>query len=124
VRRHLVEVDLVRCDVVEEQERVGATGRDVVDAVGGEIGAAVAEPAALPRQDQLRADAVGRRGEQAVVVEGVQAGEGAEALRARRLDGRAEALDDRSCGRERDPCRGVAALRAQSASVRSASAGR
>ena len=61
----------------------------------GEVGAAVAQAAARPREHQLRADTVGRGGEQALVVERVQAGEGAEAGRARRFDGRAQALDDR-----------------------------
>src|SRR5439155_25962076 len=37
----LVEVDLVRGDVVQEQQRLGSTGRDVVDAVRREVGAAV-----------------------------------------------------------------------------------
>jgi hypothetical protein len=121
---HLVQDDLVRGDVVEEQQRVGAARGDVVDAVRGEVGAAVAEAAALPRQDQLRPDAVGGRGEEPLVVERVQAGEGPEAVCAGRLDRRTEALDDRPCGRERDPCGGVAALRAQAASVRSGPAGR
>jgi hypothetical protein len=46
--------------------------------VRGEVGAAGAEASALPRQDQLRPDPVGGGGEQALVVERVQAGEGAE----------------------------------------------
>ena len=57
--RHLLEVDRVRRDVIEQHERLGAAGRDVVDAVGCEVGAAVTHAAALAREDQLRADAVG-----------------------------------------------------------------
>ena len=91
----LVEVDRVRRDVVEQHQRLGAAGGDVVDAVRSQVGAAVAQAAALPREDQLRADAVGRGGEEAAVPKGVQAGKGTEALGAGRLDGRAEPVDDR-----------------------------
>ena len=92
---HLLEVDPVRGDVVEEEERIGAARQDVVDAVRGEVGAAVAERAAGAREDQLRADRVRRGGQQAGLVERVQPGEGAEAGRAGGLDSRAEPLDDR-----------------------------
>ena len=106
--------DLVGRDVVEQHQRVGAAGEHVVDAVRGEVGAAVAQAPAGAREDQLRADAVGRGCEQALVVERVQAGERAEARRAGRLDGRAQPLDDRAGGRERDSGGGVTVLRAQS----------
>ena len=36
---HGLEVDAVCRDVVEEEQRIGATGDDVVDAVRGEVGA-------------------------------------------------------------------------------------
>ena len=109
--RHLVEVDRVRRHVVEEHQRLGAAGGDVVDAVRGEVGAAVAQPAALPREDQLRADAVGGGGEKSAVAERMQARERAEALRAGRLDCRAQPVDDRPGRRERDPGGRVALLR-------------
>jgi len=86
--------------------------------VRGEVGAAVAKPAAGAREDQLRADAVGRRCEVALAVERVQRGEGAEAGRARRLDGGAQPLDDGRGGVERDPSGGVAVLGGQESSLR------
>ena len=89
-----LEPDLVRRDVVEQDERLGPAGQDVIDAVGGEVGSAVAQAVARAGDDQLRADAVGGRGEVALVVERMQPGERAEALRAGRLDGRAQPLDD------------------------------
>ena len=91
----LLEVDAVGRDVVEQQQRVGAARDHVVDAVRGEIGAAVAQRAAFARDDQLRSDRVGGRGEQTLVVERVEPGERSEADRAGRLDGRAQALDER-----------------------------
>ena len=62
----LLEVDPVRGDVVEEEERIGAARQDVVDAVRGEVGAAVAKRAARAREDQLGADGVRGGGQQAV----------------------------------------------------------
>ena len=59
---------------------------------------------------RLRPDRVHRGREQAAIVERVEAGEGAEALRAGRLDRRAQPLDDRVRGRERDPGRLVGGL--------------
>ena len=106
---HLLGLDRVRGDVVEQEERVGAGREHVVDAVRGEVGPARAQAAALAREDQLRADAVGRGGEQAPVVERVEAGEGAEARRPGRLDGRAQALDDGLALRDRDSGRLVGA---------------
>ena len=103
------ELDRVRGDVVEQHQRIRAAGGDVVDAVRGQVGAAVAQPPARAGEDELRADAVGRGGEEAALVERVQAREGAEARGARRLDGSAEALDDRAGGRQRDT-RGVVAV--------------
>jgi len=61
----------------------------------------------LAGDDQLRADAVRRGCEKVRVVEGIEAGEGAEALRARRFDGVPQALDDGLGRRERDPGLGV-----------------
>ena len=90
----LVGIDLVRGHVVEQHERVGAARRDVVDAVGGEIGAAIAQSASLAREHELRPHGIGRRREQPRVVERMEAREGAEAGGACRLDGAAEPLDD------------------------------
>ena len=42
----LLDVDRVRRDVVEQEERLGTRREHVVDAVGGEVGAAPAQPAA------------------------------------------------------------------------------
>ena len=81
-------------DVVEQDQRLGAARDHVVDAVRGHVGAAVPQRAALARDDRLRADRVGGGGEQAAVVERMEAREGAEAGRAGRLHGRAQALDD------------------------------
>ena len=103
----LLDVDRVGGDVVEEEERLGSGREDVVDAVGGEVGAAPAQPVAAPPEHELRADRVGRGGEQAAVVDREEAGEGAEgagdAGRRGRGDGGAEAVDDRVGGRERHP---------------------
>ena len=108
----------VRGDVVEQDQRVGA-GRDhVVDAVRGHVGAAGAQRPAPARDHRLRPDRVGRGGEQPALVERVQAGEGAEAARAGRLDGRAQPLDDSLRRRERDPGGGVRPVLAHGPSLR------
>ena len=52
--RDLLDVDRVGGDVVEEEERLGSGGEDVVDAVGGEVGAAPAQPA--PRRPSTSFD--------------------------------------------------------------------
>ena len=106
----LVELDRRRRDVVEQHQRRGAGGQDVVDAVRGEIAAAVGEPSALPREHQLRPDAVGRGGEQAPVVERVEPREGPESGRSGRLDRGAQPRDDAVRDRERDSRLGVALL--------------
>jgi hypothetical protein len=54
--------------------------------VRGEVAAAVPQTASRACQDQLGADAVGRGGEQALAVEGMEAREGAEPRRPSRLD--------------------------------------
>ena len=59
--RDLLEVEPVRRDVVEEEERVGAGRQDVVHAVRGEVAPRVAEPPRASREDELRPDPV-RRG--------------------------------------------------------------
>jgi hypothetical protein len=115
-------VDLVRRDVVEEHQRLGAAGEHVVDAVRGEVGAAVAEAATGAREYELRADTVGRRGEEPLAVQRVEAGERAEPARTGRLDRGAQPLDNGAGGGQRDSCGGVAVLRGQSGSVRRASA--
>ena len=71
----------MRGDVVEEEERLGARRQHVVDAVGGEIGAAVAQAAGLPGEHELRPDAVGRGGEQPPLVEREEAREASEHAR-------------------------------------------
>ena len=104
----LLRLDRARSDVVEEEERLGARGEDVVDAVRGEVGAAPAKPTRAPAEDELRADGVGRGGEQAPLVDRVETGERAEradhGVRPGRVDGRAKAVDDGLGRRERDPC--------------------
>ena len=107
-------VDRVGGDVVEEEERLGAGREHVVDPVRGEVGAAPAElPGAAP-EHELRADRVGRGGEQPPLVDREEARERAEAAldrrRAGRLDRGAQAVDDRLGGRERDPGGGVGLL--------------
>ena len=77
--RDLLRVDRVRGDVVEEEERLGARRQDVVDPVRGEVGAAPAELPGAARQHELRADGVGRGGEQAPLVDREEPGERAEA---------------------------------------------
>src|SRR5581483_10912393 len=98
----LLEVDVRGGDVVEQEEGRRAAAEHVVDAVRGEVHPAGAEASGAPLQDQLRADAVGRGGEEAALVERVQAGEAAEAGRAGRLDRGAEPLDDGVRGVQRD----------------------
>ncbi len=104
--RDVLGVDPARRDVVEEEERLGACREDVVDPVGGEIGPAPAQPPGAPAEDELRADRVGRGREEPVLVDREEAREGAEgtddAGRSRRLDGLAQAVDDRIRRRERD----------------------
>ena len=101
-------VDRVGGDVVEEEERLGAGRENVVDAVGGEVGAAPAQPPTAPAEHELRADRVGRRSEQSSLVDGEKAREGAERPDHPwcpcRRDGVLQALHDRVGSRERDPC--------------------
>ena len=67
--------------------------------MGGEVGAAPAQPPGAPGEHELRADAVGRGGEQPSLVEREEAGEGTEgagdAWCRRFSDRRSEPLDDR-----------------------------
>ena len=51
----LGQVELGRGRVVQEEERLGADGEQVVGAVRGEVDAGVEEPAGAAREDQLRA---------------------------------------------------------------------
>ena len=108
--RDLVEVDRRRRDVVEQHQRRGAGGQDVVDAVRGEIPATVGELSALAREHQLRPDPVGRGGEQAPVVERLESRERPESGRSGRLDSGAQPRDDAVRDRERNPRLGVALL--------------
>jgi hypothetical protein len=62
-----------------------------------QVGTAIAQPPSPTRQDQFRADAVGRSGEQPALVERVEPGEGAETERACGRDRRAKPLDDGFC---------------------------
>ena len=125
--RHLLGVDPVGRDVVEQHERVGPRREHVVDAVRGEIHAAPAQLSGTAREDELRADAVGGRDEQPPLVDRVETGEGAEgahdAGRARRVDRRPEPVDDRLGGSERDPCGGVGLLLRRHAASVAAAAG-
>src|ERR671931_1660036 len=50
----LLEVEAVRRDVVEEEERLGSRGQHVVDAVGRQIAAGVEEPPRAAREHELR----------------------------------------------------------------------
>ena len=69
---HLLELDPAGGDVVEQHQRRRAGREHVVDAVRGQVGAAGAQRAARAGEHQLRADAVGRGGEQAPLVERVR----------------------------------------------------
>ncbi len=115
-----LELDAIRRDVVEEEQRVGARGDDVVDAVRGEVGATSAKSSALAREDELRPDRIGRRREQTFAVQRVQPGERPEPARARRLDCCAEPLDDGVRLRDRDAGGLVRLLPAHGPSVQSA----
>ena len=92
----LLEVEGAGGDVVQEEERVGAGRDDVVDAVRGEVDARVEEPAGAARKDELRPDAVHRRGQEALVVQRMETCEAAHRA-AGRSDRGAQALDDRLC---------------------------
>jgi hypothetical protein len=72
--------------------------------VGGEVGATVAQAPAGPREDELRADTVGRRGEEPLAVQWVEAGERAEPACAGRLDRSTQPFDDGAGGGQRDSC--------------------
>ena len=97
---HRLEIDVGGGDVVEQDQRLGTACDHVVDAMRGEIRAAGAQGPALPGEDQLRPDAVGRGGDESPVAERVERREGAEARRAGRLVRRAQPFDD-GVGRER-----------------------
>ena len=110
----LLHVDRVGSDVVEEEQRLGSRREHVVDAVRGEIRAAPAKAVAAAAQHELRADRVGRRGQQAMIVDREEPRKRAERAgdpgRRSRGDSRAEPIDDRVGGRERDPGSGVRLL--------------
>jgi hypothetical protein len=67
-----------------------------------QVAAAGAQRAPLAGEHELRADAVGRRREEAPVTERVEPGERAETRGACRLDRRPQPADDRVGGPERD----------------------
>ena len=90
----LFEVDAVRSHVVEQDQRVGAAGDHVVDAVRRHVGAAGAQSPAPARNHRLRPDRVRRRSQQPVLVERMKTRERAETARARGLDGSSQPLDD------------------------------
>ena len=102
----LAQVEAVRGYVVEEEQRLGPRRQHVVDAVGREIGAAVAQAAGLPGEHELRTDAVGRGGKQPPLVEREEAGEASDVphnpRRPRRLEGAAKPLHDLLGLAERD----------------------
>src|SRR5262249_18463648 len=79
----------------------------VVDAMRRQIGAAGAQGAALAREDQLRADAVGRGREEAAVTERMQRRKLPEAMGSGRLDRCAQPVDDGVGRGERDAGRVV-----------------
>ena len=112
--RHLLDVDRVGGDVVEEEERLGTGRQDVVDAVRSEIFAAPAQAVAAPSQHELGADGIGRRGEHAAVVDRKEACERTEgtddARGCRRGDGAAKPIDDRVRRGKRHPRGGVRLL--------------
>ena len=68
-------VDPADREVVEEEERLGAGAHDVVGAHRHEVDPHRVEPSGQPGDLQLRPDAVGRRREQPLLVDPVQAGE-------------------------------------------------
>src|SRR5512132_1025754 len=90
----LLEIEVVGGDVVEEEERLRSGREHVVDAVGGKVATRIEEPAGPSGEHQLRADSVRGRGEEALVVELVEAGEAAD-VAARGGHRGAQALDDR-----------------------------
>src|SRR5262249_12122768 len=100
--RHVAELDLRCGDVVEEDERLGAACDHIIDAVCREVGAACPEGAALPREDELRSDPVGRSCEKAAVPERMKRCELTESRRAGRFDGGAKPVYDSVRRRERN----------------------
>ena len=102
----LGEVERRSGNVVEEEERLGAGRQKVVRAVRGQVAPGVGEPARALREDELRADAVRRRGQKPLVVEREEAGEPAEparhGFRPGRLDRRPQPLDHLLGLRQRD----------------------
>ena len=105
-------------DVVEEEQRLGAAGRDVVDAHGHDVETDRVEATDLGGDEALRADTVGRRDEQRLPVrepaEGEEAAEPtdvADDLRAeRRPDVLLDQLDGLLAGRDVDTRVGVGEL--------------
>ena len=120
--RHLFGVDAVGGDVVEQEQRVGAGGEHVVDAVRSEVGAAPAQAAGATGEHELRPDAVGGGDEQPSLVDLDDPGERAERADdgggACRGDGGGESLDDAVGGGEGDPGVGVRALVGHASSLR------
>ena len=99
----LLEVDVVRSHVVEQDQRVGAAGDHVVDAVRGHVGAAGAQRSSMAGHHRLRPDRVRRGSQQPMLVQRVETCERPEAARARGLGGCSQPLDDPFGGCERDP---------------------
>jgi hypothetical protein len=100
--RDLLEVDAVRSDVVEKDERIRAGGRDVVDAMRGEVRAARAQLPPLAGENELGPHRVRGSSEQPALVEWVEARESTEPCCSRRLGRGAEPFDDSLTGGERD----------------------
>ena len=94
----LAQVEAVRGCVVEEEQRLRPRRQHVVDAVGRQIGAAVAQAAGLPGEHELRTHAVGGGGKQPPLVEREEAGEASDVphnpRRPRRLEGASKPLHD------------------------------
>src|SRR5918996_956896 len=95
---HLLEVELARGHVVEEEKRGGAGGGDVIDAMSREVGARVVEAAGAPGEHDLRPETVGRGSQEALLVESEEACEAAKLAERRRgpgrVDGGPQPLDD------------------------------
>ncbi len=106
--RDLLEIEPVRGDVVEQEQRIGPGRRDVVDAVRGHVHPAVPQRAAATGDGRLRPDRVERGRQQAIALERVQARECAESFGPGRFHGRTQAVDDGAGRRQRDPSRLVA----------------
>ncbi len=132
-RDHLLDLfgdELADRDVVEEEQRLGALRRDVVDRHRDAVDPDRVAPVGEPRDQRLRADAVGRRHEQriaeALPVDGEQAAEPADVADdlgpERRADVRLDELDRLLARGDVDARAGIGQLAVGWAHARSAGA--